>query len=405
MTTSELATRPDVNVARLTVVLGALTAFAPFSTDMYLASFSSIAASLHTGIEEVQFTLSVFFFGLALGQLFYGPLIDRFGRRKPLLGGIALYIVASLLIVVAPDITSFTILRLLQALGGCTGMIISRAIIRDLFDEKGSARILSSMMVVQGLGPIIAPIFGGYLLTLVDWRGVFVFLVLFGSGCFLAVVRNIPETLPPARRHRTSLPQLVSVFWDLLSDRRFIVPTVAGSFGLATIFAFITGSPFVFMDLHGASQQQYGWLFGLCAFSMVAAAQLSGLLLHRFQPRAVLLAALGGQVLFALILVAVTRTPSLAVLMIPLCLCLATIPLIGATSTAVAMSACRTHAGSASSLIGVIQFGLASLASALVGFLHDGSAYPMTAVILGCGLAGLVLLLWGRVRGLSAPLP
>ncbi|PKU26093.1 multidrug effflux MFS transporter [Telmatospirillum siberiense] len=396
MTMSEPAARPDVSSTRLTIVLGALTAFAPFSTDMYLASFSSIAESLHTGLGEVQFTLSVFFFGLALGQLFYGPLIDRFGRRIPLLAGIALYIVASLLIVVAPDITTFTVLRLLQALGGCTGMIISRAIVRDLFDERGSARILSSMMVVQGLGPIIAPICGGYLLTLVDWRGVFVFLVLFGVCCFLAVMRHIPETLPAGRRYRTSLPRLLIVFCELLSDRRFIVPTVAGGFGLATLFAFISGSPFVFMELHGASRQQYGWLFGLCAFCMVAAARLSGMLLRRFQPRAVLFAALAAETAFAIVLASLSRTPSLPVLMIPLCLCMATIPLIGATSTAVAMSACGNQAGSASSLVGVMQFGLASLASALVGLFHNGTAFPMTVVILGCSLGGFALLVVGR---------
>lgn len=394
MSICDPAVRPDVNTARLTVVLGALTAFAPFATDMYLASFSSIADSLHTGQGEIQFTLSVFFFGLAAGQLIYGPLIDRFGRRWPLLAGIAIYTLAALAIIAAPGIVSFAVLRLLQALGGCSGMIISRAIIRDLFDERTSARVLASMMVVQGLGPILAPILGGYITASAGWRGVFVFLVLFGVGCFWAVLSCVPETLPESRRRRTSPSQMLMAFAELLGDRRFIVPALVGGFGLSTMFAFISGSPFVFMELHGVSQQTYGWLFGLCALGIIVSAQGGRMLLRRFSPRLILTAAMGAAVVLSAVLLVIARTPSLPLLMTPLYLCLAMNPLIAATATATAMTAARAHVGSASAIVGVLQFGLASLASALVGALHNGTAWPMAGVIFATSLIGFVLLLF-----------
>lgn len=392
-TVASPSSRAPINVMGLTMILGALTAFAPFATDMYLSSFSSIANSLHADLGEVQITLSVFFFGLAMGQLFYGPLIDRFGRRKPLLAGIAVFMVTSLLIVMAPDIATFTGLRLLQALGGCAGMIVSRAIIRDLFDETASAHVLSSMMLVQGLGPIIAPVLGGYILVVAGWRAVFVFLLLFGAVCFLSTLIGVPETLAVERRHKTNFIEIMRVFGRLLRQRDFIVPTLSGGLAMSSMFAFISGSPFVFMELHGVSQQHYGWLFGLNALGMIAASQINRVLLGYFSPRVIFRGALGLNMAAATAVLLLASTPSLPVLMLPLYLCLAMNPLMGATATAIAMAASKEHAGSASSIIGVMQFGLASLASALVGLLHNGTAYPMAGVIMGCSLAaGLVLL-------------
>lgn len=383
------------------LTLAALTAFAPFATDMYLPGFSAIAASLGAEVSDVQLSLSAFFLGLASGQLVYGPLIDRFGRRRPLLAGIALFVAASGLLAVAPDVETFIALRFVQAVGGCAGMIIGRAVIQDLFDTQESARALSLMMVIQGVGPVLAPVLGGYLLLLAGWRAVFVFQVLFGAICMIATFTTVPETLPERARKSQSVRTVATILFGLLRTRAFVVPALASGFALGMLFAFISGSPFVFMELHGASQQAYGWLFALNAVGMIIASQLNRGLLRRLAPGRILRVACGFTVVAATALVAVSEASSLAVLMIPLVACLACIPLIAANGTAVAMSAHGGNAGSASSLIGVLQFGIAGVVSALVGAFHDGTVYPMTIGILACAVLGGVTLFFARPRASS----
>jgi MFS transporter, DHA1 family, multidrug resistance protein len=398
-TTAELTHgKPSVQSVRIILILGALTAFAPLATDMYLSSFPSIARDLQSDIGSVQLSLSTFFLGLAVGQLFYGPLIDRLGRRIPLLAGILLFTLASALLMLSPNITSFIGLRFLQAIGGCVGMIVSRAVIHDLFSEMEAARALSLMMVIQGVGPIMAPILGGYVLALGNWQAVFGFLVLFGLLCLLAAWRHLPETLPAAQRQRVPAGQMLRNFGRLLSKRAFIVPTLASSLALATLFAFISGSPFVFMDLYGVSQQHYGWLFGLNALGMVIASQINRLLLRRVSAQALLVAAVLVSVVAGAGLLAVSETRSLLWLMLPLLVCLSCVPLLGANGTAIAMAACDSQAGTASSIVGVLQFGIASLVSALVGILHNGTAYPMTGLIFASSLLAGVVLLFRRRR-------
>ncbi|CAI9399739.1 Bicyclomycin resistance protein [Pleomorphomonas sp. T1.2MG-36] len=379
-----------LNTLSLTFILAALTAFAPLSTDMYLASFSSLAETFGTDEGRVQLSLSVFFFGLSVGQLIYGPLVDRFGRKPPLIAGLLIFTLASAAIVVAPTVESFIALRLCQALGGCAGMVVSRAIVADLFDERGSARFLSQMMLVQGLAPIVAPLLGGYILAVAPWEAIFVVLTLFGIGCLLAATRGLPETLPPERRHAQGIGGVVRAFGEVFANRSFMAPALSGAFAAACIFAFITGSPFVYMHLHGVGQQHYGWLFGLNACGMIVASQVNRLLLRRFSTRAVMAGALTFNVTMGLVLVVTAANAPLPLLVALLMLCLSTGPLIGANSTAIAMSHVGAHRGTASSVLGVMQFAVASLASAAVGLLHNGTVYPMVGIILaGGGLASL----------------
>ena len=246
-----------VSTISLTFILAALTAFAPLSTDMYLASFSSLADTFATDEGRVQLSLSVFFFGLSVGQLIYGPLIDRFGRKPPLIAGLVVFTLASAAIVAAPTVDSFIALRLVQALGGCAGMVVSRAVVADLFDERGSARFLSQMMLVQGLAPIVAPLIGGYILAVAPWQAIFAVLALFGVGCVIAATRGLPETLPPERRHAAGPGGIARAFGRVLADRAFMAPALSGAFAAASLFAFISGSPYVYMQLHGVSQQDY----------------------------------------------------------------------------------------------------------------------------------------------------
>lgn len=380
----------------LTLILAALTAFAPLSTDMYLASFSSLAQSFATDEGRVQLSLSVFFLGLSAGQLIYGPLVDRFGRKPPLIAGLLIFTLASAAITVVPTVEGFIFLRLCQALGGCAGMVVSRAVVADLFDERGSARFLSQMMLIQGLAPIIAPLLGGYILAVAPWEAIFIVLTLFGAGCLVAASRGLPETLPPERRHALSIGGVAGAFGKVLANRGFMAPALSGAFAAACLFAFITGSPFVYMHIHGVSQQHYGWLFGLNACGMIVASQVNRLLLRRFSTRQVLAGALIFNVTMGAILVVLAATAPLPLLVALLMFCLSTAPLIGANTMAIAMSHISTHRGTASSVLGVMQFAVASCASAAVGLLHNGTVYPMVGIILAGGLFASLAYFTGR---------
>lgn len=382
-----------ISMFRLTLILSTMTAFGPFATDMYLASFPSMARDLGTTLTRVQITLSIFFVGLALGQLIYGPLVDRYGRRRPLLAGITVFTLASVGCVFVRDVDTLITLRLIQSLGGCAGMIIGRTIIRDLYNEGEAARVLSLMMAVLSFGPVIAPLLGGLLLLVAGWRVMFVVLTLLGLLCFTLTASWLPETLPPEQRSRQPLSAVFITFGRLLVRREFIVPALAGSVPLSCMFAFITGSPYVFMQLHGVNEQQYGLLFGVVACAILIAAQVNRIALRHWSPRQVLPWGLRVNLLASISLLLVAGSAHLWVLMIPLWLCIATMPMIAANSAAIAMAASGREAGSASSMYGLMQFGFASVASSAVSALHNGSAYPMAIVILSAGILGNVVYL------------
>jgi MFS transporter, DHA1 family, multidrug resistance protein len=391
---------PPVNVLRLTLILASLTAFAPFATDMYLASFPTLAKSFGTDIGAAQLSLSVFFLGLALGQLIYGPLIDRLGRRLPLLVGTGVFAVTSLLTAFAPTIESFIGLRFLQAAGGCAGMIISRAIISDLFQAREAARVLSLMMVVQGMAPIVAPVLGGYIAAAAGWQAIFLFLAGLGLVSLGIAWWGLPETLKPEQRQRrTDLRRALAVFGHLIAKRDFIMPTLVAGFVFACLFAFISGSPAVYMGLNGVSQQNYGWLFGFNAIGLSVGAQVNRLLLKRFLLQRVIGWALIVNVAGGLALVLAGANPPLPVLVALLWICVATLPLSAANAIALAMAASGEQRGSGSAIIGVLQFVIAGLVSAVIGVLHPGTAYPMTVAILACGLiAGGIWMIGQRPR-------
>lgn len=390
---------------KLALILGSLAAFGPFATDMYLSGFPAIATDLGAGLGEVQFTLSIFFFGLAAGQLVYGPLADRLGRRRPLLFGAALFTVSSALIALAPDVGTMTVLRLAQALGGCAGMIIGRAVVRDLFDLKDAASFITQLMLVQGLAPVIAPLLGAWVLTTFDWRMVFVLLAVMGAGSFLAVRFGLPETLPLEHRRHDRVTDLGRIFAGLLGRRAFLVPTLTSATAFCGLFAYLSGSPYVFMNVYGVSQQTYGWLFGLNAVGMIVAAQANRIFLRLAAPATVFRATIVVALVASIWLNLVAGSASLVGFMIPMSLGLAMVPLIGANGTALAMAASGRHAGSASSLIGVLQFGLGTAVSAAVGFFHDETARPMTLAMLAAAIVACLVLAIDAVMGRGRPDP
>ena len=382
------------SLPRLTLVLGALAAFAPMTTDMYLPSLPTLAREFEATGGAVQLTLAAFFIGLAAGQLLYGPLADRYGRKPPLYAGIVLFIAASALCALAPSLDALVALRFLQATGCCAGIVISRAVVRDLFEAHEAARMFSLIMLVMGVAPILAPLVGGYLLVLLGWQSIFWALALFGALCLVAAVAWLPETRAP--HAAVPLSRALPGYLLLLRDRRFLGFALAGGLAQGGMFAYISGSPQVFIDVYGVPAQHYGWLFGLNAFGLIAASQLNRRLLRRLGPRAVLdRVALVNAVLGAvLLLLAVTGVLGFAGILLPLFGYVATLGMIFPNSQALALAEHGVRAGTASALIGTLQFGVAGIASSLVGALYDGSALPMAAVIAVCGVLALLA---GRV--------
>ena len=384
--------RNKIPVARLAIILGALATFAAFGTDTYLSGFPNIAKYYNTSMANVQLSLSVYFFGLAVGQMIYGPLVDRYGRRRPLLAGLTLFILASVLIVVAPNVHCFVLLRLAQALGGCSGMIVGRAVVSDIFDLRGSANFLSMLAVVQGLAPIIAPTVGSFLLAFAPWQSVFIFLTVFGLACFFSSAFGLPETLPPEKRRNIGIGTTLRDYASLFAQRNFIVPALAGGIASSCMFAYIAGSPFVFMTLFGRTSGQYGMIFACIAVSTVVAAQVNRMLLKRTSPQKIFNGTLKFNIAVIAILIAMVaiRAPMWA-FMIPLWFCVGSMPLIMANGMALAMATAREKAGSASAVVGLLQFGMASVSSTVVSLLDNGTAYPMVGVMMGVVIVGLIV--------------
>jgi MFS transporter, DHA1 family, multidrug resistance protein len=390
---------PPMSIVRILLILGALTAVAPLSIDMYLPSFPSLAQTFAVDPGRVQETLSIFFIGLAVGQAVYGPLADRYGRRRPLLIGVAIYVVASLLASFGRTIDGLIALRLTEALGGCAGMVISRAVVRDLFDEREAARAFSLLILVMGLAPILAPLVGGYILVLAGWRAIFLVLAVFGLAGFIASWAGLPETLPPEARRRENLAGIFRNYGRLVINRRYMVPAVAASLIMAGMFSYIANSPFVFIELHGVSPRMFGILFGVNALGLVMASQINRAALLRWSPRTILGWAIAANVTAAVLLTAAAGSPNLIVFVAPLWACIASLGFLNPNAVAIAMSASGPYAGSASALMGVMQFTAGAFAAGLVGWFHTGTAYPMAITIACFSLAGGLVYALGHARG------
>ncbi|HMO57405.1 MAG TPA: Bcr/CflA family multidrug efflux MFS transporter [Roseiflexaceae bacterium] len=380
------------STAQLALILGALTAFGPLSIDMYLPGLPAIAADLGADAAAIQLTLSAFFIGMAAGQTLYGPLSDRIGRRAPLIVGCVFYTLATIACALAPTAESLVVLRFAQALGGCAGMVIARSVVRDLFDARESARMYSILMLVMGLAPITAPLIGGQLLTIFDWRAIFWILAVYGAMCVVLVAWLLPETLPAEHRSRAGVREVAGVYGRLLLDRHFLGYALAGGLAFAGMFAYISGSPFVLIELYGVSPQHYGWIFGLNALGLISASQVNRRLLLQYRSEVILSVALLLVAGAALVLVAAAASGfgGLIGLLIPLFVCISSVGLVGPNTAAVAMAPHGRAAGSASALLGTLQFVVGAIAGVLVGVTHNGTALPMAAVIAGCSIAALI---------------
>ena len=372
---------------RTILILGALSAFGPLAIDFYLPAFPAMAAAFGTDEQHVQLTLAAYFLGLSIGQLAYGPVADRFGRRIPLLIGVGLFTLASLFCAFAPSLDWLIGARFLQALGGCAGMVISRAVVSDKCDAVGSAKVFSQLMLVMGLAPILAPMLGGLLVNLHGWQSIFIALTVFSAAAGLAVAMGLPESMP-ANQPRQPLSGALRQYGRLLSDKVYLGHALTGGIAIAGMFSYIAGSPFVFIKLYGVPAEHFGWLFGVNAAGFILVAQINARLLSRRGPaflltRTVWLYLIAG---LALLAVSALHTEHLWPLLIPLFICISSLGCILPNASACAMNGQGARAGSASALLGCLQFSVAAGAAALVGVLHDGTAVPMAMVISLCGI-------------------
>jgi DHA1 family bicyclomycin/chloramphenicol resistance-like MFS transporter len=375
---------------RLALILGALAGIGPFSIDMYLPALPAIGSSLNASAGAVQGTLAIYFLGLAFGQMLYGPLSDRHGRRAPLFVGLGLYTVAAVVCALAPDVQSLTAARLVQALGGCAGMVIARAVVRDVTDERGAVRLMAQLMLVMGVAPIIAPMVGGALLPAFGWRGIFWLLAIYGATMLVVIALFLPETLEPARRRRDSALGVLRVWWGLLHDRRFLGFALTGGFIIGGMFAYISGSPFVFMELHGVRAEHFGFYFGANALGIMVMGQVVGRLAQRIAPARLLPVVIWVPFVagLALLFVSATGIGGFAALLVTLFCYIAMIGAVMPLTVALGMGPHGAVAGSASALMGTLQFAIGAGIGALLGAMQDGTAVPMAAAIAGCGVAG-----------------
>jgi DHA1 family bicyclomycin/chloramphenicol resistance-like MFS transporter len=375
----------------LTIVLGALTAFAPLSIDMYLPSLPTLELVFAAPAASVQLTLSAFLAGIAIGQAFYGPLSDRFGRKPPLYAGLSLYVAASIACAYAPSVDAMIVLRFVQAASGCAGIVIARAIVRDLVEGIEAARAFSTLILVMGVAPILAPLLGGYVLLWLGWQAIFWALALFGLACLVAVATGVPETRPAAQRTTGGVVSAIVVYAHLIADRSFLGYALTSALALAGMFVYITTSPHLFIDVFGLSTQAYGWLFGTNAAGFIAVSQLNRVLLGRFGMHRVL--AWGVRLNFAaalvLLLVAVSGFGDLAGILVPLFVAIATLGILMPNAVAAALAGHAIHAGSASALIGTTQFVLGAAAGAIAAGLHSESALAMAGAIAGSSAAAV----------------
>jgi DHA1 family bicyclomycin/chloramphenicol resistance-like MFS transporter len=379
---------------RLVVLLGALSAFGPLSMDMYLPGLPSMARDLSAPAWAAQLTITTSMLGLAGGQLVAGPISDALGRRRPLLAGVAAYAVASLLCALAPNIWLLLVLRLVQGAAGAAGIVIARAIVRDLHEGVAAARFFALLMLVSGLAPILAPIVGGQLLHVTDWRGIFVVLAGIGALLLLAAWWALGETLAPAARHGGGLVATLGVFGGLVHDRVFLGYTLAMGLSFGAMAAYIAGSPFVLQDIHGVSPQLFSALFALNAAGIIAASQISRGLVGRYGPRRLLIVGVSAGALGGLgTLVSVVFGGGLAGLLPSLFVLVASIGLVLPNATALALADHPRTAGSASALLGLSQFAIGAVAAPLAGVGGSHTALPMGIVAAVLPIAALACLL------------
>lgn len=388
----------------LILILGTLTALGPFSIDMYLPGFPAIAKDLKTTVSGVGLSLSSFFIGISAGQLLYGPLLDRFGRKKPLYIGLTLYILASLGCMTVHTIDSLVALRFVQAIGSCAAAVASIAMVRDLFPVKDNAKVFSLLMLVVGVSPMIAPTVGGYVTAALGWHAIFLILAIMGALILCAVIFWLPESYQPDPTFSLKPKPIINNFLSVIREPQFYTYVFTGAIAFSGLFAYVSGSPLVFMDIFQVSEKTYGWIFALLSVGFIGSSQVNSLLLRKYKSEQIVLVALICQAITGIVFLLGTMNGvldlggTIALLFVFLC-CLG---FANPNAAALSLAPFSKQAGSASSLMGALQMGIGALASVGVSVFNAKSAVPMVAIMAGSATVALLILVIGR-RTITAP--
>jgi len=376
----------------LIVILGALTAFGALSIDMYLPALPAIARGFGALISGAEHTLATFFLGFAIGQAFFGPVADRFGRRPPLFAGLILYLAMCVACALSTNIDMLMAARFFQAVGACAGGVVARACVRDIFGPEETPRVFAYMMLVLAVAPLIAPFLGGYFLIWASWRAIFWFQFVVGGLTALAVFLRLPETHGGA--HRPLHPAIIAVdYARIIGDRRFVTYAFSAAVSNSSLYAYLTGSSHVFIDVFHVAPQHFGWFFGTNAFGLIGTAQIAARYVKGRVPEAVMLQAQVAQLFTGAILIAVAWSGVGGVygLGVALFLFLALNGAIGPMSAGAAMRHYAVNAGMASALLGTFMFVVGFIVSVAMGWLSALSPVPLACVMAACGVAGLLI--------------
>lgn len=382
------------------LILGALSTISPFAIDMYLPGFPAIAKDLNTSIAQVQLSLTSYLIGISAGQLLYGPLLDKYGRKIPLYVGLVVFVLASFGCTFSSSIESLIFMRFIQALGGCVGMVAAQALVRDLFPVNKTAQAFSLITLVIAVSPMIAPTLGGYVTVAFGWESVFLILGLITMLIMIAVHFILPEGSPPDKGLSLKPKPVLKNFISVLKQPQFLIYCFAGGIATAAPFAYIAGSADVFINIYKLTEKQYGWIFALLAFAMIGTTQLNHFLLRKFKSEQIIQVTLLYQSFIGLILVVGTLNGifglySLIALMF---IFLTGQGLSSPNAAALSLAPFSKNAGSAAALLGSFRMAMGGLVSAVVSVLHNNTAIPMVSLMTFCALAGLFILWFGKSK-------
>ena len=382
----------------LILILGSLTALGPFSIDMYLPGFPAIAKDLHTTAAKVSLSLSGFFIGISFGQLLYGPLLDKFGRKKPLFIGLCVYILASIGCAITTSIEGLIIMRVIQAVGSCAATVASVAMVRDLFPVSESAKVFSLLLLVVGVSPMIAPTVGGYVTAEIGWHAVFWILAAMGIAILVATVLWLPDSYKPDKSLSLKPRPIIENFIAVVRNPQFFTYSLTGAVAFSGLFAYVSGSPLVFMEVFHTSEKVYGWIFAFLSIGFIGSSQLNTLFLKKYTSEQVVNIALICQVIISFTFLAaalsgiLTLPTTIVFLFFFLCCVGYTFP----NAAALSLAPFTKNAGSASALMGAFQMGVGTLISIAISLFEVPSIVPMVASMAISASIALAILLVGR---------
>ncbi len=384
------------------LTLGALTALGPLAIDLYLPAIPTIARDMNEPLSTIQFTLSAYTIGFALGQLIYGPMSDRFGRRKILFPGLIAYIITNALAAFCETGLQLIIVRILQAMAGAAVMVTIPAMVRDLFPRKESAKVMSSVLMVMTVAPLVAPLLGGQILKFAGWESLFLFLAILAGFAFILASIRIPETLSDDKKLIVPISQIGKTYLTILKNREAVGLILCHGFFFGGMFAFIAGSPFIYIELFGVKPENYGLLFGVNILGIMVTNMVNIRIINQFELFTLVKAGCCVAAVSALILLTVSELEigGLTGLIIPIVCYVACISFTGPNSNALALSHFPKSAGTANAVAGALRFGIGGLATAVVGFFHDGSTLPMVMVMTTCGVLSVCSLTLIKNKGI-----